>query len=300
MIERGEQVKTGSEYIYAAISILCWGFSATISKLLLNSLDPYCTFAYACTFASLILLIWCGYKGKLSLLKNYSSGTVLRMLGIGVLGILIYNLCLLLGISRLPAQEAFVINYLWPAMIILFGCIILREKLTLGKAAAVIFSFIGIVVITTGGSESGGVSGDIPGIACCVIAAVSYGLYSVLNKRESYDKDLSVLLSYALSAAAGFALAAARGALVLPSPGQLAGLAVYGVFCDGVAYVTWLLAIDRGNTAVISNLAYMTPFISLVVTHCVLGEAITLYSVLGLALIIFGIILQFLTQHKYG
>ncbi|MBQ3404732.1 MAG: DMT family transporter [Oscillospiraceae bacterium] len=90
------------------------------------------------------------------------------------------------------------------------------------------------------------------------------------------------------------------GVLSLPSPHQLAGLAVYGVFCDGVAYVTWLLAIERGNTAVISNLAYITPFISLLVTHYILGEAVTLYSVLGLLLIITGIAVQLSTRHKYS
>ncbi|MBQ3404733.1 MAG: DMT family transporter [Oscillospiraceae bacterium] len=209
-------MKTGSEYIYASVSIICWGFSATISKLLLENLDPYCTFAYACAFAGLVLLPWCGFKGKLKAIREYSPSTLLRMLGIGFLGILVYNICLLLGISRLPAQEAFVINYLWPAMIILFGCIILREKLTLGKAAAIILSFVGIIVVTAGGGKSASVSGDIRGILCCVTAAVSYGLYSVLNKRESYDKDLSVMLTYAASAVIGFILAAAMGRSVSP------------------------------------------------------------------------------------
>ena len=45
------------------------------------------------------------------------------------------------GTARLKAQTAFVINELWPALIILLSCWILKEKMNLGKAAAVIFSF---------------------------------------------------------------------------------------------------------------------------------------------------------------
>ena len=47
-----------------------------------------------------------------------------------------------------------------------------------------------------------------------------------------------------------------------------------------------------GQTAKIANLAYITPFLSLVVAHFALGDPITVWSVGGLLVIIAGIFLQ--------
>lgn len=66
----------------------------------------------------------------------------IRMILIGLLGVFFYNYFLFLGTARLKAQTAFVINELWPALIILFSCWILKEKMNPGKAAAVIFFFL--------------------------------------------------------------------------------------------------------------------------------------------------------------
>jgi len=61
----------------------------------------------------------------------------IRMILIGSLGVFFYNYFLLLGTARLKAQTAFVINELWPALIILFSCWILKEKMNLGISDSV-------------------------------------------------------------------------------------------------------------------------------------------------------------------
>ena len=87
----------------------------------------------------------------------------IRMILIGSLGVFFYNYFLLLGTARLKAQTAFVINELWPALIILFSCWILKEKMAyltpfvslilthfvLGEKITV-FSVLGLVLIVTG------------------------------------------------------------------------------------------------------------------------------------------------------
>lgn len=161
------------------------------------------------------------------------------MILIGSLGVFFYNYFLLLGTARLKAQTAFVINELWPALIILFSCWILKEKMNPGKAAAVIFSFLGILVVTT-------------------------------------DGKLTILTG-----------------------SQAAGMLWNGIICNALPYLTWALALDLGNTAVIANLAYLTPFVSLILTHFVLGEKITVFSVLGLLLIVTGIIIQMVVNKKW-
>ena len=220
------------------------------------------------------------------------------MVVIGSLGVFFYNYFLLLGTDLLEAQTAFVINELWPALIIIFSCWILGEKMNLGKAAAVIFSFLGILVVTTDGKLTDFSFGSPKGILFALLAAICYGLYCTLNKRETYDKNLSVMISYGAGTILAFILIILQGKLSLPTGAQTAGMLWNGIICNALPYLTWALALDIGNTAVIANLAYLTPFVSLLCTHFVLGEKVTIFSVLGLVLIVLGIVIQMLVNKK--
>ena len=100
------------------------------------------------------------------------------------------------------------------------------------------------------------------------------------------------MLTYAATFLLTLLLCAFRGELFLPSPVMLLGLGWNGIFVMAVATTSWALALESGKTAKISNLAYVTPFLSLIWTRIFLKEAISPFSFLGLAVIIFGIFIQ--------
>ena len=50
--------------------------------------------------------------------------------------------------------------------------------------------------------------------------------------------------------------------------------------------------LEKGDTAKISNLAYITPFLSLIWTALILKESFNIYSILGLIVIVLGIFIQ--------
>ena len=76
------------------------------------------------------------------------------------------------------------------------------------------------------------------------------------------------------------------------SVGQTIGMIWIGVFTTATAFTTWALALAKGDTAKISNLAYITPFLSLVWTWLILKEPLTFSSVVGLVMIVSGILIQ--------
>jgi drug/metabolite transporter (DMT)-like permease len=66
-----------------------------------------------------------------------------------------------------------------------------------------------------------------------------------------------------------------------------------GVIVDAVAYLLWALALkDAENTAKIANLAYLTPFLSLVISAIVLKEQVSLRAIIALVFIVGGILFQ--------
>ena len=83
-----------------------------------------------------------------------------------------------------------------------------------------------------------------------------------------------------------------RGENPIISSVQLPAMIWSGVATMALANLAWVLALSYGNTAKISNLAYITPFLSLVWTFIVLDEPIELFSILGLCLIVIGIFIQ--------
>ena len=52
------------------------------------------------------------------------------------------------------------------------------------------------------------------------------------------------------------------------------------------------VSLHCAGTSGLCNIAYLTPVISLFMTHFILGEAITIWSAGGLALILLGIAIQ--------
>ena len=70
------------------------------------------------------------------------------------------------------------------------------------------------------------------------------------------------------------------------------------LYTKAIAFTLWALALEKGDTAKISNIAYMTPFISLVWTSIVLKEKLSIYSIIGLIVIIIGIFIQMKKDKK--
>jgi drug/metabolite transporter (DMT)-like permease len=81
------------------------------------------------------------------------------------------------------------------------------------------------------------------------------------------------------------------------APGTAMAAAVYvGVFEMGIAFVLWSYAMKKAeNTSRVSNLIFISPFLSLVFISMILGEVILPSTYVGLVLIVAGLWVQ---QHK--
>lgn len=61
----------------------------------------------------------------------------------------------------------------------------------------------------------------------------------------------------------------------------------------GACFILWLLAMkSTDNTAKIGNLIFLSPFLSLVLIHFLVGEQILFSTLVGLVLIIAGLLYQ--------
>ncbi len=278
-------------YFYAGISILLWSSLATVSKLLLGTMNSYKVLCISAFFAAVTLLIVNLFTKRLSVLKTYKLKDYITIILIGLPGTFFYYVFLYLGTDRMLASQAFIINYLWPIMSVVFACVLLKEKFKPRKIIAIAMSFLGVITVAGGELSHFNVQ-TLFGMLLCIGAAVSYGLFTALNQKWHYDKFVSLMLSFISAFGLSLIINLAMGTDMTINLLQGLGLGWNGFSVMAIATVTWALALDSGKTAKISNLAYITPFLSLVWTALFLKEPINPWSVLGLAIIVLGIFVQ--------
>ncbi len=285
-------------YIYALTTVFIWSTLAAMAKKLLADLPNLETLAISSLFAFLFLLILNIQSGITKTMREYSIKEYGTMCGLGFIGLFLYSALYYYGLSQLSSQEACILNYLWPIMLVVFSCIILKERLTVMKAVAMGCSFVGIVILTTGGGS--GTAGNMSlGSLSCIIAAACYGLFSVLNKKADMNQNITMMMIWLTTAVCAAVLGIMTETWVPIGNMQWLGLLWLGVVVDAVAYLLWALALkDAENTAAIANFAYLTPFLSLVISAAFLGEKIQARAVAALIFIIGGILLQSVYERK--
>ena len=278
-------------YIFASVAILLWSTLAVTAKLLLESINNIQLLCLSSLFAGVSLLLANIISGKIKLLKEFCVKDYFVVTVIGLPGIFLYHIFYYAGTDILPASQAFIINYMWPIMSVIFACLVLKEKMTFKKCVAIVFSFIGVAVVTGFGLLNFN-KNMIVGALFCLLGATSYGLFTALNKKIAYDNCISMMINFFVTFILTSGIVVVKGDWFTLSSAQLLGIIWSGVFTMAIPNTMWVLALGYGDTAKVSNLAYITPFLSLLWTSLILKEELTISSIIGLVIIIAGIFLQ--------
>ena len=277
---------------HALCAVGIWSTLAPSAKLLMADLPSLETLCVGSLIAALFLLLLNVLNGKIGLLGGLPPRQLSRMAALGFLGLFAYSALYYYGIDQLSSQEACILNYLWPVMVMIFSVLILKEALTARKVIAMLLSFAGIVILT-GGMSGGKGQMHWDGILSCMAAAVCYGLFSVLNKKDQCDQGLAMMISWAVTAFCALPAGLLTEHWVWPGCTQWLGLLWVGIMASAAAYLLWALGLaESDNTARTANLAYLTPFCSVLLSALLVGERIRPSALLALAFIIGGILIQ--------
>jgi drug/metabolite transporter (DMT)-like permease len=179
---------------------------------------------------------------------------------------------------------------IWPITLALLSAPLLKQKITIRNIVAILISFVGVVFISSQGSLSGMANTNTTGAMLAVGSSVIWALFwilSVLDKRDEIFKlfwNFAFGLLYLLIAAFLFT------DFHFPDPKGLPAAVYIGLFELGFTYILWMKAMHLSeNNAKMGNLIFLSPFLSLVFIHFILGETIFITTFIGLAFIISGI-----------
>ena len=280
-------------YIFAGIVIFFWSTVATAFKLVLVYLEPIQLVLYSTFFSVIVLFLITMMQDKLKLIKNFSKPDLMLCAFLGFLNPCLYYILLFKGYDILPAQEAMVINFSWPIMIIILSIPILKQKIDIKTFLAIIICYLGVVVIASKGDVLSMHFESPLGVGYILITTVVWSLFWLLNTKNTNDSVVSLFLIFLFSLPYIFLIAVLNDDLVIPSARGLIGSAYIGLFEMGVSVVLWQLALKTSTTVSrVASLVFVTPFLSLLVLYFVLKEAILPSTIIGVILICLGLILQ--------
>ena len=283
----------GRAWLYALSAVLLWSTVASVFKLTLRHVDILHLLLISSWTAFLALFLVLAAQGKVSHLRRLTGRELLYSAGLGALNPYLYYLVLFKAYSLIPAQEALALNYTWPVVLVLLSVPLLGQRIGAGSLAAILISFFGVVLIATRGDLSAMSVSHPLGSSLALGSSLVWASFWIFNLRDGRDPVLKLFLSFGFGSLFVLATVLLGEGIRIPAwPGLLGG--VYsGLFEMGLTFLLWLKALESATTtARVSNLVFLSPFLSLVFIRVLVGEPILPSTLAGLVLIICGILLQ--------
>ncbi len=280
-------------YLFAGIAIFFWSTVATAFKLALEHLEPIQLVFYSTLFSVIVLFFITLIQGKLNLIKDFSRSDLLRCAFLGLLNPCLYYIILFKGYDILPAQEAMVINFSWPIMIVILSIPILKQTIDIKSFLSIVVCYIGVIIIASKGDVFSMQFESPLGVGYILFTTVIWSLFWLFNTKNSNDSLVSLFLIFLFSLPYILVIVYFSNSFIIPSTKGFIGSAYIGLFEMGISVVLWQLALKTSTTVSrVASLVFITPFLSLLILHFVLKETILASTIFGVILICLGLILQ--------
>lgn len=200
----------------------------------------------------------------------------------------VYTWALLRSFSALPFALAVLIFYLFPLLAAVIAAVFGWEKFNWKIGAAIVLALVGLALAL--GVRGGNL--DAGGIVLSLIAAVGLAVVIVVSSRLFGGGDARPLTLYMAAAASVvlLILCAVSGDFALPQTASgWIGFAASSIIY-GFAMITFFIAVSMIGPVRTSLLSYADAVISAALGVVVLGQALTVVQVAGIALVIIALV----------
>ena len=210
------------------------------------------------------------------------------VMALGGLGYVAQSLSYFTALTLASAALVALLLYLYPAIVTLLAAVVLKQRLTPVKAAAVVLALLGSG-LTIG--RAGG--GEPLGIALGVAAAVIYAVYILFSSRIAPQAGaIPAATVVMLSAAAVFGvIVAVRGPAFPTAAAGWFALVALALVSTVVAIVTFFAGLERIGPAEASTISTLEPVVTVALAAVVLGESVTYGQIAGGTMIVAAVLI---------
>ncbi|TVZ39567.1 EamA-like transporter family protein [Alteromonadaceae bacterium 2753L.S.0a.02] len=277
--------------VFALLAVFCWSTVATAFKLALQQQSIYqlLMIANGVSLVTFAIALLSQKKLKQAVTHWPAMPTTLML---AVLNPVVYYVLLFAAYNQLPAQVAQPINYTWALSLTVLSVPLLGHRVTRRDSLALFLGYSGVVVVSFAGAASGlDVTGL--GVLLAFLSTVIWALYWLLSARDSREPLIALFQNFLIALPLSFVVFMVFDGEVRLQTSALFTAIYIGIFEMGVAFIFWLLALKTvSRVSIISNLIFISPFISLFFIHKVLEETVSLGTLFGLVVLMAGLLLQ--------
>lgn len=279
--------------IYIAITVASWSTVASAFKIALRHYSYYELLLVSAITAVLVFALILSFKRRWHQIKKVSRQEWFLFALTGLLNPAGYYLILFKAYDLLPAQIAQSINYSWAIVLTLLLALFMRQRIPALKYLGMAISLAGVALISlgTGSFSEVAVKLSHTGLALAFMSSFVWATFWLLNKKnDQVDNILALFLSFVFGSLYLLIGLFFVDVQLTSLKGLLSSVYV-GLFEMAIPFIFFGLALKKtDNPALINQLCYISPFISLFIIQSVLGEPIYLTTFVGLVLIIGGIL----------
>ncbi|MCF8564183.1 DMT family transporter [Alicyclobacillus tolerans] len=276
--------------VLMALAASIWGGMYVVSKIVLAAVDPLALvwLRYVVALAALVFVVLITRQSWRIRFRD-----VPLVVAIGVIGYAISIWTQFVGTKLSTAQMGAMITSATPAFMVIFGRIILGERITLRRALSVGLATIGVLMIV--GIGGFGPKYEIGGVIL-FIAALTWALMSVLVKRVSAEYSQLVVTTYAITVATivitpvGLRQMHGMGNL-LSHPVLWGGVLYLGIISTAGAFFLWNKGLQMVDAASGGLYFFFQPLVGTFLGWVILDEQVTIAFWMGALLILAGVLL---------
>jgi drug/metabolite transporter (DMT)-like permease len=258
-------------WILLILITLCWGINWPIMKIGVTEFPPI-------TFRTLSMIgglpaIWLVARLR-GISLNIPPGQLSIIARLAVPNMMIWHLCIILGVSMLSSGRAAILGYTMPVWAVLSGLLFFRERVTRMAWLGVACALAGALLLLS--SEFATLSGHPLGSILVLIAAAGWGYGTVALKKSQIDMP-TIALTFWMLAITTLALGAAavlfeRSAWRWPNAIEWGAIVFNAGIVFGFAHVVWF-QMARTLPPIASSLSVMMiPVVGVFSGAWILGE----------------------------
>tara|TARA_Y100000780_G_scaffold179592_1_gene165060 strand:+ start:68 stop:991 length:924 start_codon:yes stop_codon:yes gene_type:complete len=274
--------------------VLIWGVNFSVLKVLLRELEPLALNALRFPMAAVALWI---LVRRLDGSSKPDPEDLLRIITLGLLGNVAYQLCFIFGVDSTFAGNASLLLATTPVWTLFLSSVSGHERPGGWVIIGVAGTLIGIFMVITGSRDAGTLASPTTrGDLLILIASMLWAMYTVGGRKPVTRYGALRVTAWTLWVATPIIFfmglpGLMRTDLRTITPEAWIGVTYAGLLGIGLAYLLWYRAVERiGNnrTAVYSNLV---PVAALITAWIWLGEVPTTLQLIGAAVILVGLTL---------
>lgn len=285
--------------LFAALSSSTFGLAPffTIS-LIMAGYSTFEALSYRWGVASLFLFL----VGVFSGIKFRMSWRDFRMVFCLSLFRATTSFSLVVAYQNIASGVASVIHFMYPLAVALTMMFVFKEPKSKTIISAIVISIIGAVFLSTGNIESSGGGNTVLGIVMSTISVFSYAGYIVGVRRTRAVNIPSVPLTCSvmgigavLFIIGGFFTGGIR---IETDPHIWLYIAGLGLVATAISNISLVQGIKLAGPTLASIMGAMEPLTAVVIGIFVFGEVFSWNTAVGIALILFAVLLVILKQQK--